>query len=99
MVVYDYYKDGDSNHRRPPSCLLAHFEADLIVNPNHTIKLFPYEDTYFESKNHTCGFDEQSLEFYWRSYPEDLDQGIVYGTMLLRFSRNTTVSRIYLIII
>ena len=88
LVVYDYFKDGDSSHQRPPSCILATFNADLVLENNQRIQVFPDPDD-MEARNHTCGKFNQTLEIHWY---DPYMGSFVDGKMIMKFSRNTSVS-------
>ena len=77
FVVYDYFNDGDSSHKQPPSCILATFKAKLILDDGIELDILPSNLTWISTHNHTCGEEHQSLELFW---DED-------SSMILSFTR------------
>jgi len=77
FVVYDYFNDGDSSHKQPPSCILATFKAKLILDDGIELDILPSNLTWISTHNHTCGEEHQTLELFW---DED-------SSMILSFTR------------
>ena len=65
FVVYDYFNDGDSSHKQPPSCILATFKAKLILDDGIELDILPTNLTEISTNNHTCGEQHQTLELFW----------------------------------
>ena len=65
FVVYDYFNDGDSSHKQPPSCILATFKAKLILDDGIELDILPTNLTEISTNNHTCGQQHQTLELFW----------------------------------
>jgi len=65
FVVYDYFNDGDSSHKQPPSCILATFKAKLILDDGIELDILPTNLTEISTNNHTCGDQHQTLELFW----------------------------------
>ena len=76
-MVYDYFNDGDSSHKQPPSCILATFKAKLILDDGIELDILPSNLTWISTHNHTCGEEHQTLELFW---DED-------SSMILSFTR------------
>eukprot|EP00093_Oithona_nana_P001748 01748.XXX_657_1751_1 [CDS] Oithona nana genome sequencing. len=85
FVVYDYFNDGDSSHKQPPSCILATFKAKLILDDGIELDILPSNLTWISTHNHTCGEEHQTLELFW---DED-------SSMILSFTREPNSTAFY----